>query len=172
MCGCGLPTEEAIERAISSFRSCLGVRDDDQAMLVASGRTLFIAGHAWSGTQRGVGKGKDGADLEILRRCDVAHIATRFTSVVLASGDHIFAPLVLALQDAGVQVTIVARTGSISSALRRTRAQVRHLPEHAAASNELETVWTDKLEELSEDGGGRDGWDARTPVLTGAGSGR
>jgi hypothetical protein len=105
----------------------MAVRPNDHVVLAAAGRTAFFAGLAWPGQQVLVGRGPDGADLAILAFIDVPHAVTTYGRVVIASGDHIFAPLVRALEEAGAVVEIVAPTRGISTALRRTQAPLRHL---------------------------------------------
>ena len=128
ICGCPLPDQEAVSEALRSFQDVMAFGSRDHAILGASPLTAFYAKQAWSGAQVVQRRGKDGADLALLAECDVAFIAARYRRVVVASGDHIFAPLVRDLIAAGVHVVVTARSGSIAWALRLERPEIRHLP--------------------------------------------
>ncbi|WP_193753583.1 NYN domain-containing protein [Microbacterium testaceum] len=62
-------------------------------------------------------RGRDAADRALLAEIDVAWVAARFDRVVIASGDHIFTGMALALREAGVSVMLVARSMHISASL-------------------------------------------------------
>ena len=61
--------------------------------------------------------GKDGADLALLEVITQERVEERFKSVVLASGDGIFADAVARLGAQGVDVTVVSRPESLSQSL-------------------------------------------------------
>lgn len=62
-----------------------------------------------------IGDGPDGADKALIDAVDVNHVAHRFDSVVIASGDHIFAETAAALRRAGVQVYNITSSRSGAS---------------------------------------------------------
>ena len=70
--------------------------------------------------------GKDRADAELLRRA--AELPTWVETLVLGSGDGVFAPLVAEQALAGRHTVVIGRPGSISSALRAAAHQVVELP--------------------------------------------
>jgi uncharacterized LabA/DUF88 family protein len=70
-----------------------------------------------------VRSGEDGADLALLDVLLGERVAARFDEVVLASGDGIFTDAVAALGTAGVDVTVLARSGHCS---KRLRLAARH----------------------------------------------
>ncbi|MHB8438976.1 MAG: NYN domain-containing protein [Acidimicrobiales bacterium] len=110
----------------------MGASEHDHVVLAASGRTAFYAGLAWPGQQVRVGHGPDGADKAILDTIDVRHVASTYRRVVVASGDHIFAPLVDRLRAEGLVVEVVAPTRGIARAMRISAGRLRHfdvLPE-------------------------------------------
>lgn len=97
---------------------------------------LVQVGSNWDGVRYVVRSGRDGADLALLDVMaeDVAH---RFESVVLASGDRIFAPAVADLAAAGVMTTVIGRRGHIARALHQAAARViylDHTPDARAAA--------------------------------------
>jgi hypothetical protein len=59
-----------------------------------------------------VGRGRDGADHALIDAVDPQHVAERFHSVVIASGDHIFADLAWRLRDLGLLVCNVTAGGA------------------------------------------------------------
>ena len=71
-----------------------------------------------------VGTGIDGADRKLLEDADPRRIAVRHRRVVIASGDHCFAPLATALVDLGVETVVVVRTGSLSAELYQSGARI------------------------------------------------
>jgi len=135
LCASGLPTERHVRATLERYRNQMGVGTDDQVVLAASGHTAFLAGAAWPGARVVVGYGPDGADRALLAYVDVRHISRRFGTVVLGSGDHIFAALITNLIQDGIAVTVVAVTGAIAQDLRIARPQIRHF-EALPSSNE------------------------------------
>ena len=121
-----MPSEDHVRFTIDRYRTWMAIGELDHAILAAAGQTAYFAGRAWPGAQCAVGHGKDGADLALLDRSDVSHITHRYGRVILASGDHIFAPLVVELLEAGIGVTVVAATRSIAWNLRLARPEIRH----------------------------------------------
>ncbi len=71
-----------------------------------------------------VGHGIDGADRKLLEDADPDRIAERHHRVVIASGDHCFAPLAAALVDRGVETVVVVRAGSLADELDRSGARI------------------------------------------------
>lgn len=110
----GRATGPNLRIADHTYRRVIGVHDGDQvriacatpaaatlAFAVPTGRQLLIGGH-----------GPDAADLALIDSVDIAFTAARFQAVVIASSDHIFAPLAAALVRAGLTVTIAHRAGN------------------------------------------------------------
>ena len=126
LCGVALPTDSYIAETLHRYRRSVTVDPEDHVILGGSGVTAFGAGRAWPGVSVVAGSGKDGADLALLQRCDVQHFVARFERVVIASGDHIFAPLVGQLLTVGLRVVVLARSDSLSWRLRRSGAQIHH----------------------------------------------
>jgi hypothetical protein len=80
----------------------------------------FAAKAAWPGALLRIGKGLDGADRALLSVLDPAFIASHYHRLVVASGDHAFAPMVADLRARRVAVVVVTRNReSLSGDLRR-----------------------------------------------------
>ncbi len=141
LCRSGLPTEQHIQETLKRCQSELSVSLTDHVVLAASGETAFMAGKAWPGARVVVGYGSDGADNALLSACDIDVIRERFDSVVLASGDGIFTPLVTKLLGIGVHVVVVGVAGAISSDLRRAGAEIRHIQSSDAAIQRRISNW-------------------------------
>ncbi len=87
---------------------------------------LIPVGTNWDRARYVVRSGRDGADLALLEVI-AENVVTRFESVVLASGDRIFAPAVADLAAAGVATTVIGRRGHIARALHQAAARVIYL---------------------------------------------
>jgi hypothetical protein len=97
--------------------------------VIGAGPTLAVAaGLAWPGCQLVVGRGIDGADRALLAAVEPAFAASHYDRVLVASGDHAFAPLVAQLLERRVLVeVVVSQERSLSGQLRRL-AMHRTLP--------------------------------------------
>ncbi len=75
-------------------------------------------GFSWTGLRWRIRSGADGADLALLEAIDEARAAERFSRIVIASGDGIFAPVAAALATGGVEVTVVSDPAALSRRLK------------------------------------------------------
>lgn len=117
-------SEPQVEAAVNAYRRKF-VRPGDQAVIAANPRMALAVKGAWPGALVRVGHGKDGADHALLREAHPDDVARRFDRLVVASGDHIFEGLIMAVRARGVAALVVHRAGSASRRLRRsTRAVV------------------------------------------------
>ena len=82
------------------------------------GRHRYLGGH-----------GLNGADLALINFAENDPAIFRSARVVIVSGDGIFAPLAAALAAQGTHVTVVARRGTLSAALRLVAHKIEYLPE-------------------------------------------
>lgn len=71
--------------------------------------------------------GIDGADRALLAEAAPAFVSTHDDRVVVASGDHGFAPLVVELDAAGVWVCVVNRREALARRLREVAPVVWYL---------------------------------------------
>ena len=107
--------------AVARYRASVRVAPGDHAVIGAGTRLLVDAAHAWPGACVRLGHGLDGADRVLLEDlADVRFVSAHYDRVVIASGDHAFAPVVAALRATGVAVIVVGREPlAISRDLRR-----------------------------------------------------
>lgn len=61
--------------------------------------------------------GKDGAEIALIEHIDLAHAARRFGTIVVASGDHAFAPLMREARHLGMATQLVVGRGTCSREL-------------------------------------------------------
>ncbi len=95
---------------------------------------LLTAGLAWASARRVWYPGRDGADQALLEVLDEEAIAERFEEVIIGSGDGIFASTAARLAARGSRVTVVARRGHLSRALKLSAHEVRYLDSFAGLS--------------------------------------
>jgi NYN domain len=111
-------------RAVYAATAPTGVVN--QVVLATSHHAAAPAWFAWpQSARRLVRSGPDGADLALIDVIATERLAERFDRVVIGSGDGIFALVAKWLEGAGVRVTVVARRGSLSGALRRAVSDIR-----------------------------------------------
>jgi hypothetical protein len=78
---------------------------------------LKTAGAYWPSARYLARSGPDGADLALLDVISCERVAERFTHVLIASGDHIFAGEAAVLIARGCHVTVVSRYTALSRQL-------------------------------------------------------
>ncbi|MBX7106673.1 MAG: NYN domain-containing protein [Gemmataceae bacterium] len=133
----GACTTDAIARQARDAVAATGqIGITDHVVIGTSHIGLIPVGTNWDRARYVVRSGRDGADLALLEVI-AENVVTRFESVVLASGDRIFAPAVADLAAAGVATTVIGRRGHIARALHQAAARViylDHTPDARAAA--------------------------------------
>lgn len=137
LCADGLPGERLIEKVWQTYR--YGVPNSPEDHYIVGSSHIFAA-RAWfvlpaQGIQRRVRSGKDGGELAILADIDLDHVARRFTRLVIASGDGIFAGTAAAARGSGLHVHQVTGLGACSRALAsaaHSHSRLRLAPDVAA----------------------------------------
>lgn len=128
LCPGGRVTTAMVQKVWDSYKSEAGVSNGD-AVVVGVGRsnaaTAFFA--LPDGIRRVVGRGLDGADLALLEAGDPEWAQRRFQRLMIASGDHIFAPRVYECVAAGMPVELVFGAGRPHPDLIRTGAPIHRL---------------------------------------------
>ena len=93
------------------------------------GRHRYLCGH-----------GLNGADLALINAAKNDPAVFRSARVVIVSGDGIFAPLAAALAAQGTHITVVARRGTLSAALRLVAHRIEYLPEFSSETNAVNII--------------------------------
>jgi hypothetical protein len=128
LCPRGLITRANVERVWALYQSRVGVWNDDGVVVAVEGRQAFtVAAALPTGIRLLTGRGRDGADRALLSVVDIAWAKRSFDRVVVASGDHVFAPSIRAYQAAGVPVELVAGCGGVARVLTDTGVPVHRL---------------------------------------------
>lgn len=120
----------------AEFVRVVGARWNDHSTVAASTRHAPAAFFALPrGIRRVVGTDDpDGADRALIDSVDVDWVSEHFGRVVIASGDHIFAPLANRLRDNGVEPVQVIGGGLSSAALYRACTAHHYLPKTREAA--------------------------------------
>lgn len=119
----------AVREMWSEFGKVIDRRHDDHTCVAVSRHHAATAFFGLPGdVQRIVGEnGPDGADLALIQAVDYDWIEANFGQVVLASGDHIFAPVAERLREVGLHVVQVIGAGTSSVRLYRASSEQRYL---------------------------------------------
>lgn len=114
----------------SQFVDVVDTRYDDHSTVAVSRRHAAAAFFALpTRMQRVIGANRpDGADLALIDSVEIAWVAANFGQVVIASGDHIFAPMARQFRQAGLGVIQVLGAGACSAELYRQCTEHRYLP--------------------------------------------
>lgn len=105
---------EALRR---QYEATVPIGSDDLVVIASSHHAARRAWFAWPHARRLVRSGADGADLALVAVLETERIAERFHTVVLGSGDGIFAEPCARLQAEGCRVTVVSQPGMLSRRL-------------------------------------------------------
>ena len=129
--GCHPATASAAcwEFAIAESLHAVGFREDaDHLVIAVAPDWAFTVKELAPFARLLVRGGRHGADLALCNALeDTNFIASRYSEVVVASGDHIFCASVRALADAGVSTTVACLPHQTSSELTATAAHVTWL---------------------------------------------
>jgi hypothetical protein len=106
----------------------VGLQASDHVVAACSHVGAVEVGVSWSSARQLVRSGPNGADLALLDVLIQESIASRFTEMVLVSGDGIFADIVAELAAQGVHTTVVAHNRGLSRRLRLAAGTVVYLP--------------------------------------------
>jgi hypothetical protein len=106
----------------------------DQFVVGCDRSRLLDASVEFPGAQMAAGFGQHGGELAVIGSVDVADLARRFATLVIASGDGYFAGVAEQAAALGMRVVVVSRAGRLSGALRHAAHGVLTLPELTAAA--------------------------------------
>lgn len=104
--------------ALDRYLTLAAWREGDQVILAANpGLLSNVAFDLPIACNPHAVRGTDGADLMLLSHAEPSWVASRFRRLVIGSGDGISATRAATARDLGVQIVVVARSGSISNSL-------------------------------------------------------
>lgn len=125
----GKPLISAMDAFKASFQVKKLIKPSDRDLaIIATGKANALAAHVgWQGGQHRFKAGKDGADIVLVKEILEGNLSDRFETVVIASGDHAFAPFAEFLMNKGTKVVIVSLEGSLSRDLENLGCDIRLL---------------------------------------------
>ena len=109
--------------------NAIDLDDRDHVVVGVGPSSLLASGASHLGARFVLGRGLSGADRALVEVLRDERVADRFGEVVIVSGDGIFADTAADLAMHGVRVTVVCRSGHVSSRLRLAAARVVLLPD-------------------------------------------
>jgi hypothetical protein len=140
----GSPVPGRIDVLLVRYRyhKRVGFSANDQAIVGCNHLAFRHVGFSWPGVRHLVRSGENGADLELLDVIRHEHVAERFSHVVIASGDGIFAQEAAGLAAKGCHLTVASRRGALSKRLRLMAHRVIYLdaPEIPTAPSQFRSA--------------------------------
>jgi hypothetical protein len=133
LAGAPIPSLMQVMDVQDRYARNLSVGIDDLVVMASSHLGLVNTALGWPHARYRVRSGPDGADLALLDVIWHENVATRFSHVVIGSGDGTFVSAAQALTDRGVLVTVACRWGSLSPRLARAAHDVVFLDPAQAA---------------------------------------
>lgn len=124
LAGTSLPSLSQVREALSLYANRLAFGVMDQVEVASSHLTLLNAALGWPHARYRIRSGPDGADMALLDVLRYENVASRFTHVTIASGDHLFAEEAANLAARDVWVTVVSRRRSLSPRLALAAREV------------------------------------------------
>ena len=122
LCSAAIVTTTQVEDALTDYIRCVGIADTDLVVIAANTTNAptayFTARRMLSARLLPPGSGKDAADLALLEAINSTPNITSFDTVIIGSGDHIFAPTLAHIAAQGINTIAVSRAGALSSTLR------------------------------------------------------
>lgn len=76
------------------------------------------------------GRGIDGADLALIGAIQNEPFQENIDSVILVSGDHIFADAIKQLEEFGISTTVISLRDALSNQLKKVASHIQYLPEN------------------------------------------
>jgi hypothetical protein len=127
LAGTAIPTLREVMNVHVRYARRMALGADDHVIMASNHLALMNAALGWPHARYRVRSGPDGADLELLDVIESEDVATRFSRVVIGSGDGMFGHAAQDLMKRGVRVTVVSRWGSLAASLERAALEVIYL---------------------------------------------
>lgn len=125
LCGSGVAPKQMVEISVGALRARYRPQSTDLVYCAATAIAAYHCKAAWPGCSVRIGRGPDGADLQLLNDAKPEWLAARFDRVVIASGDGIFAPLAEELIKSGLKVEFAVGNGGVSKKISQIGPVVR-----------------------------------------------
>ena len=127
LAGTAVPSLPQVMDVQGRYARRMALGADDQVIMASNHLALVNAAVGWPHARYRVRSGPNGADLELLDVIEFENVATRFTHVVIGSGDGMFGRAAEGLTAGGVRVTVVSLQRSLSASLARAARHVVYL---------------------------------------------
>lgn len=118
----------ALERLVPGF-------DDVQRIVACSHHAAPVVAFEFPGARHLWRSGRDGGDLALMDVLENEHVDERYRSVVICSGDGIFAEAAAWLAGRGVGVTVIGLHGHLAARLQLAAREVQYLAVGADAAS-------------------------------------
>lgn len=123
--GTGIVDEKSCWRVKARIERDHGISAGDLVVVgVSHGNNVFPA-HVWRGARIVLGEGHDGADLALQNVLLTENVESRFSEVVIVSGDGLFAEQAARLRGLGVKVIVDSWASRLSRILAFSCSSVR-----------------------------------------------
>ncbi|MGP5623196.1 NYN domain-containing protein [Candidatus Corynebacterium faecigallinarum] len=135
LCDHAVLTEQLVEDTLADYIRTVGIGDSDQVIIATNSHNAAVgylaANRMLNARFLPPGTGRDAADLALIDAIDHTPNLNSFATVVIGSGDHIFAFALARLATHGITATAVSRVRALSAQVRLAAHSVIRLPHYA-----------------------------------------
>lgn len=124
----------SVAAALEAYELVVRIGPDDHRVVACGRGLVFPVVDRWGGSLVRLARGIDGADRLLLEAAAPDYVVRHYERVVVASGDHAFADLVVELDRRGVEVSVVSRRSALSRRLAAVAPVGWYLEDVAAAA--------------------------------------
>ena len=121
------PTMAEVRAVKAGLETLVPGFNDVQRIVACSHHAAPAVAFEFPGARHLWRSGRDGADLALLHVLENEHVDERYGSVIICSGDGMFAEVAAWLAGRGVDVTVNSRPGHLASRLRLASRYVQYL---------------------------------------------
>lgn len=129
-------TYGSVRREHEKLNQIYGINSYDQVILAVSHSGNYLPATTWKTARILFKPGESGADLRLKKVMRTENIAERFSTVVLVSGDGVFAEEVALLRSQGVRVVVDSALRSLSRKLTKVASVISLM----RSSNDLDAA--------------------------------
>jgi hypothetical protein len=122
--GCARPTRQEVETFRCRYAELGLFKPGDHLVLACNHGAALEVIRGWPSGRLLVRSGPNGADEALLGVLVHESVVSRFSEVVLCSGDGIFTEAVAGLTSIGLVTTVVSRAGALATRLMRVASSV------------------------------------------------